>query len=373
MNIAIFGGSFDPVHLEHAAYMRAAIEGLGLDRLFAVPSYLSPHKRGAAASGEDRLNMCRIAVREIPRAEVSDIELNLRGTSYTYITCRLFREKFPSAHIFFLVGADMLADFFHWKDPDSILNDVGLVACGRAESASDSLHARFRERFHKDYLDLAFTGENVSSTQIRTQLAFGKRAAIDGGVADYIAEHGLYSYPVIAPALALEKEERREHSFRVALTAVSRARSLGIAEEKALLAAALHDCAKSVPLSSPLLSGFCPPEDVPPPVLHQFTGAYIAEHTFGITDEEILDAIRYHTSGREDMTALGKLIFLSDMLEPERSFEGIDSLRRLFETDLDECLYACLKQQTEYLAAAGKPVYPLTSRAYRWIKERLKK
>lgn len=149
---------------------------------------------------------------------------------------------------------------------------------------------------------LGFSGEAVSSTGIRVSLAFGKDPeALDERVLAFIRERGLYTHPAIAPALALEKPERREHSFRVAQMACARARSLRIPEEKALLAAALHDCAKYVPLSSPLLEGFPCPENVPPPVLHQYTGAYLAEQHFGIRDREVLDAIRYHTSGRAGM------------------------------------------------------------------------
>ena len=69
------------------------------------------------------------------------------------------------------------------------------------------------------------------------------------------------------------------------------------------------------------------------------------------------------------MTELEKLIYLADMLEEGRSFEGVGSLRKLFFTDLNACLYAALKRQTEYLAAQGKPVYPLTQEAYLWIKK----
>ena len=154
--------------------------------------------------------------------------------------------------------------------------------------------------------------------------------------------------------------------------AVERASSAGVSEEKALLAAALHDCGKYVPLSSPLLEDFAPPENVPSPVMHQYTGAYLARHCFGIEDEEILDAIRYHTSGKRDMTPLGMLVYLSDLLEEGRKFEGIDELRALFYTDLEVCLYRSLEGQLSYLQGTKKPVYPLTEQAYRWIRQIVK-
>lgn len=370
MRIAVFGGSFDPVHQEHVNFVRAAVSQLALDRVFVVPSFRAPHKSGGAhAGGADRLEMCRIAFRTLGNVTVSDCELSQGGTSYTYLTCRRFAAEFPQAERFFLVGADMLEDFFTWKNPRDVLSCVTLAACGREGEIPSALKERFRAEFGRAYVPVNYVGERVSSTEIRVALAFGKEPKeIDEDVLRYICERGLYRYPAVLPALSLEKPERREHSFRVAQMACARARSLGVSEEKALLASALHDCAKYVPLSSPLLKGFTPPENVPLPVLHQYTGAYLAEHEFGITDEEILDAVRYHTSGRENMTALGKLIFLADLLEEGRDFGGIGRLRELFWSDLDECLLESLKNQTEYLKSTGKPVYPLTERAYEWIK-----
>ena len=373
MKIALFGGSFDPVHNEHIEYIKAAKAALALDKVLVIPSYVAPHKEGGAtASGEDRLNMCRIALQDLSYAQGCDYEINRKERSYTYITAEHFAEEYPNDELYFLVGADMLEDFFTWKNPERILAAATLVACGRGQDEIAGTHARFQERFLVDYLEVPFTGAETSSTRIRVQLAFSKECqGLDPRVAAYIQERGLYHYPVIASALALEKEERVEHSYRVALMAVARARGLHIPEEKALLAAALHDCGKYVPMDSPLLKGFVPPEGVPAPVMHQYTGAYIAEHVFGMKDEEILDAIRYHTSGREDMTPLGKLIFLADMLESGRDFAGIEPLREAFWRDLDECLLLCFEHQNAYLKAnknKGEMIYSLTKRAYEWLK-----
>ncbi len=375
MRIAIFGGSFDPVHGEHVEYVRAAVKQLGADKIIVVPSRVAPHKKdGASASAEDRLAMCKLAFRNIENAEISDYEITRGGTSYTYLTCAHFRKLYPEAELFLLVGADMLENFFSWKNPQSILSDATLAACGRGSAGTEKFHLQFLKIFGKDFLSLGFTGREVSSTEIRVALAFGKECGLDGEVLAYIKSRGLYCYPVIGRALALEKESRREHSYRVARMAVSRARSLGIAEEKALLASALHDCGKNVPLSSELLRGFAFPEGVPAPVpepvAHQFTGAYLAENLFGIEDEEIVDAIRYHTTGRENMTPLGKLVYLSDLLEEGRQFPGVERLRKLFYEDLDACFAESIAEQTEYLLRRGE-VYPLTLRACEWAKRAL--
>lgn len=367
MKVALFGGSFDPVHNEHVRLVRAAIAELGLDRAIVMPSFVAPHKRGGAeADGKDRLAMCRAAFSDLPQAEVSDEEIEAGGTSYSYLTCRRFAEQYPAAERYFLLGADMLENFFFWKEPEDILKHVVLVACGRGERRTEELREKFRARFGADFLSLRFCGKEVSSTDLRVALAFGKRPSeMDGRTLDYIEEKGLYRRRE-AEALKLEKPERREHSYRVALYACRRAKSLDIPFEKALVAAMLHDCGKYVPLQSPLLSGFVPPADAPPPVLHQFTGAYLAEHAFGVRDEEILNAVRYHTSGRKNMSALEKLIYLSDLLEEGRTFRGVEALRELFWRDLDACLARSLKEQVEYLKSTGMPLYPLTLQAEAW-------
>ncbi len=372
MRIAIFGGSFDPPHKEHVRFLQAAIKSLALDRVFVMPSACAPHKKEGAFAGEEaRFEMCRLAFRGVEGAEVSDFEQRSGGVSYSYLTCRAFKEKYPTAERYFLIGADMLEDFFTWRNPEEILACVTLAVCGRESEISPSLTERFEATFHKSFERVDFIGKPVSSTRIRTEIAFGKKPKeTDDAVYAYLWDKKLYSYPAVLPALSLETPERREHSFRVALLATARARSLRIPERKALLAGALHDCGKYVPLSSPLLKGFVPPDGVPAPVLHQYTGAYLAEHEFGVTDEEILGAIRYHTSGKEGMTALEKLVYLADLLEEGRTFQGVEELRELFWRDLDACLKKSLEEQIKYLKETGRPIYALTKAAYRYaIKE----
>ena len=173
--------------------------------------------------------------------------------------------------------------------------------------------------------------------------------------------------PNLAEAQNLLKDSRAQHTLRVAFMAAENCSRVKVAEKTAVTAAALHDCAKYVPLNDKMLEGFTPPEDVPESVMHQFTGAYLAEHQFGVEDEDILNAIRYHTSGRANMSGLEKLIFLCDMLEEGRDFDGIDELRAAFARDIDECLYLALRHQLDYLKSKRAKIYPLTQQAYDFI------
>ena len=382
MRIAVFGGSFDPVHTEHIRLAQAAIKELGLDKLFVMPAHAPPHKPGKVLTpDEDRLETCRLAFADTPQVEVSDYEIAQGGTSYTYLTCRHFKGLYPDAEIFWIVGTDMLRDFPTWRNPEDILSNVTLAVCGRAETDGwwKEEQRAFVEKFGKEFLPFSYNGAAVSSTKIRVLAGAGMRLTpfVSESVEKYILEKGLYKIPNADKALALETPQRQAHSLRVAELAASRAVALKLSERKAIAAALFHDCGKYVDENSQLLQGFVPPTawgDIPKEVFHQFAGAYIAEKAFGVADSEVLEAIRYHTSARPNMGELEKLIFLADMLEEARCYDGVDELRVLFvkRGGLDACLTEALRQTLLFLQKKGGDIYPLTKAAYAFYAEKEK-
>ena len=364
MNIAIFGGSFNPVHNEHVNIIKSAICEFNIDKVIIIPSHITPGKAGRInAPDNDRLNMCKIAFSDINEAEVSDYELKRGDVSYSYITCREFAQRYSDDKLYFIMGADMFENFPKWKNPEEILKYVTLAVCSREkklETNSDISHVEF-----------SYIGAKVSSTRIRTLASLGEdiSAYVDKKTAEYIEEHNLYFINNIKKVKNYLTSSRWAHTVRVAIMAAENCSRFGIDERTAITAAALHDCAKYLPLNSPKLNSFTCPENVPDPVMHQYTGAYVAEHVFGITDENILNAIRYHTSGRENMSDLEKLIFLSDLLEEGRNFPQIEKLRESFSHSLNEGMKSALGHQLEYLKSTGEPIYTLTQKAYDYIKE----
>ncbi len=385
MRIGIFGGSFDPVHTQHVSLAEAAIQNLRLDRLFVMPAAAPPHKIGKTLTADEtRLRMCEIAFAPLEKVEISDYEIAQGGLSYTYLTCRHFRTLYPDAEIFWLVGTDMLRDFPTWKHPESILNDVTLAVCARAEKEGwiERERAAFSRRFGKEFAVVGYNGADVSSTRIRVLAGAGENveAFVGKEVAVYIAENGLYEIAGAKAALALENPKRKAHSLRVAETAAKKAVEMRLSERKAIAAGLFHDCAKNLESTSPLLDGFSLKTEwgeVPEPVLHQFAGAYVAQTAFHVEDADVVNAIRFHTSGRAEMSELEKLVFLADMVEEERIYEGVENLRALFWAKkgtgaLDECLERALEETVIYLKKKGADVYPLTLKAYEWIKKQQK-
>ena len=132
-----------------------------------------------------------------------------------------------------------------------------------------------------------------------------------------------------------------------------------------ITACTLHDCAKYVAPDS--VEGFNLLEQMPRPVVHAFLGAYIAEHRLNIKDAEIIDAIRYHTSGKAKMSKLSKLVFVADMIEEGRSYEGVEKLRELYQSDdFESCFRECLKEEYQHLLNKKGEIFIETENAYNY-------
>lgn len=374
MRIAVFGGAFNPVHREHVHLAALAVKELKLDKIIIMPSAISPHKSGKlSVDFWHRYECCRLAFKDIPQAEVSNYELTKGGVSYTYLTCEHIARQYPDAERFLIVGGDMLASFSGWKNPERILELFKLAACAREEKNSFSSAAkRVEKQFKSRVYTIPFVGERVSSTAVRTLAALDEDFSgyVPQEVCQYIKDNSLYVMADVIPVREMLTRSRWEHTLRVAVMCAENASRVGLEERRAIVMAALHDCAKYLPWDSPLLSGFCCPEGTAGPVVHQYSGAYVAEHTFKIDDQLILDAIKYHTTGRENMTDAGILLYLCDMLEEGRKFEGVDYLRGLFKEDLHLCFKEALYHQVRYLSGSAAQIDGLTLSAYEWIKNR---
>ena len=172
------------------------------------------------------------------------------------------------------------------------------------------------------------------------------------------------------------KPERYEHSVGVMETAVTLAARFGADEEKAKIAGILHDCAKNIaPEESYRLCGVYgltldAVTQRSYKMVHQYLGAELAREAYGVTDVEILDAIRCHTTGKADMTQLDKVLYLADFTEPNRDkepFAGLDTLRELCETDIDEAMCFALKISIKSIADRGLLMHLDTVHAWNWF------
>ncbi len=189
MKLGIYGGSFDPVHLGHLLVAQAAIEELGLDRLFFIPAALSPFKPDSRpASGIVRLRLLRLALAGKANCDVDDMEIRRGGISYTVDTLRAYAEKFPGAQLFYLIGADNAAKLAEWREPVVLAELAEFVAVPRPGGVSPVFPPPFRGRTLKGF------PFGVSSSEIRERVKAG--LAIDhlvpAAVAGAIHEAGSY-------------------------------------------------------------------------------------------------------------------------------------------------------------------------------------
>lgn len=164
-------------------------------------------------------------------------------------------------------------------------------------------------------------------------------------------------------------EKRYKHTVGVMETAITLAKKFGVDEKKAELAAIFHDYAKFRPKEE--MKNIIIEEKMPSELLefnselwHAPVGAYLVEKEVGITDSEVLDAIKYHTSGRKGMTTLEKVVYLADYIEPGRKFTGVDEVRELAKKDLNTALLKAVQNSIIFLMKKNQPVYPDSIHTY---------
>ncbi len=164
-------------------------------------------------------------------------------------------------------------------------------------------------------------------------------------------------------------ENRYHHVLGVVETAMDLANTFGVSESHAQTAAILHDIAKFS--DRQWMKSVIESEGMDPLLLeyhselwHAPVGAYVAKTEFGIEEEDVLNAIRYHTTGRENMSALEKVVYIADLVEPNRKFSGVEELRQLKDRGLDVMMEASIKHSIEFLESKNQPVFPDSLKCY---------
>ena len=395
MKIGVYGGTFNPIHLGHMEAARFAVEYFGLEKLYLIPAGIPPHKQLGpdAPSPEQRMEMARLAAEDIgPAVHVSDVELRRKGRSYTLDTLRELKKHHPEDQLYLLMGTDMFLSFQNWREPEELAKLCTLCAFGRSEADTEELFAIQREHLSKTFgaecvtLTLPHITD-ISSTQLRDRLRQGEgREFLAPAVYGYILRKGLYSVPedlknlslssLRCAALSMLKHTRIPHVLGTEETAAALALRWGADETAARRAALLHDCTKKFDREQH--EAVCRLYDVKmdrderetEKLLHAITGAAVARNVFGVSREEE-SAIRWHTTGRADMSLLEKIIYLADYIEPTRDFCDLRELRKLAFEDLDRAMLLGLDMAVEDLREKGAPVHSNSVCARDYLKGKL--
>ena len=386
--IGIYGGSFNPPHIGHIQAAKQAVEVLNLDKLLVIPAGIAPHKDmpDNTPTPRHRLDMLRLTLADCPEIEVSDLEVNREGPSYTWETIQHLKEMYPEACLILFMGTDMFLSIDSWKNSEFILENATLGVFYRGNKgeaqAIEAKKAELEAQGAKVEL-VQNVVIPISSTQMRRLLAFRCAGAfLPEGVLDYIREHRLYDTRADWKNLPMDKLEqvvisllkpnRVAHVLGCRDTAVELAKHWGADVTDAARAGILHDITKAIdgPLQLTLceaygkiLSDFSRRY---PKTLHALTGSLVAKRIFG-ENEAVVSAIEHHTTGKADMNLLEKIIYVADYMEPNRDFPGVEKLRELAFSDIDAALKLGLEMTLEHLKRQGAEVSPASRDALAWF------
>lgn len=389
MRVLVYGGSFDPPHMGHIRSVRVAAAALKPDKILLIPAAEPPHKRLSATSPApaERLTMTRLAAEEIPGCEALDIELARTGPSYTSDTLRQLHERWPEAEIVFLLGTDMLLTLDTWHEPEVILSLASIAVFARETGQREEIEAqaaRLQKRYGAAVYVPAGEPVTVSSTRVRELLPKRQgRELVPDSVYEHIIRRRLYgarpdfdwlrekAYAYLAPARVAHVRGTEQEARKLAAR-------WGVDAEDAAEAAIVHDITKKCTYEEQLylcekygiILDTCERESEK--LLHAVTGGPFAADLFGIP-EHIIEAVRWHTTGRPGMTDLERVVYLADYIEPgRRGFSGLEELRKAAYEDLDAAMELALRMSLAEVRGKGRQPHANSVNAQKYYARKLK-
>ena len=382
MKLAVLGGSFNPVHMGHLFLADEVISRFGYDRVILVPAYQSPFKINAdGASPKERIEMLAASIAGDPRLTVDNCELEREGVSYTVDTLIDIIDRYrPSEKPGLILGDDLVSSFNEWQRPDEIARLADFIIARREETDPLSAEQRSTGSFTYPYKALNNERIHISSSDIREKIARGEawRYLVPSGARCVIEDLRLYGFAGNSPKgnaasgvetdklseiiIKVENEvrfnlnfERFMHSRNTALLSWDLCGKFGLDRQKGYLAGIAHDMCKG--LSEDKLfrlahadgGSISKLERSKPSLLHARAGAVMLRKKYGISDKDILEAIRYHTTGVRDMCPLAKVVYVADKIEVSRI--KVDPMLReiSMDTDLDVLFETVLNNTVSYL------------------------
>ena len=324
--------------------------------------------------------MVRIATSSNPSFAVSDMEIRREVVSYTADTLKRCREMMgEDTRLYFITGTDTFLTIEKWYHAEEILTQYSFIIGSRPGYREEDLIdviERVRERYETDVLKIEIPRLEISSSDIRDSIRIGKsiRYLIPDPLLHYIERHQLYRKPAAAALQESEgempydeidrdidevirgrlKPTRLAHTYGVVETAVEMAERFGADPRKARTCALFHDAFREVGN-----------------LAHGAVAADYMEAEFCIGDEDMLNAVRFHTTGRKGMSLLEKILFLADAIEPNRKYPGVDELRAMAQYDLDKACLTSLTRTIEYVRSQGQELDPRTQEAAEDLKDKM--
>ena len=387
VKIGIMGGTFDPIHYAHLATAEFIRDNYKLDKILFIPSGNPPHKKGNITDKYDRYNMVLLSTVNNDDFIVSDIEIKREKSTYTIDTLKVLKQIYKNAEIYFITGADAICDIETWKDVEGNFKLANFIAATRPGISLLRANEKIKElkdKYNANIESVYVPSLDISSTYIREQLNKHKtiRYLVPELVQEYIYNKKLYSSGEYYMNLELINnkiqemlpEKRYKHSLNVANCAVKLSEIYGCDKEKAYIAGIAHDCAKY--LNKDEVKYYVDKykivlDEIEKDNLalsHSLIGSYIAKYEFGINDKDIINAIKYHTTGKEDMDIIEKIIYIADLIEEDRDFPGVEELRDLvYNKELDKALLISFNNTIKFVIENNQLIHNRTVDARNYL------
>ena len=350
MKLAILGGSFNPIHIGHLFLADTVLSTLDYDRIIFVPAFQSPLKIPLdGASSLDRMDMLAASIAGNPRMSLDNCEIRRKGVSYTVDTLKDIIARYePEGKPGLILGNDLVSSFERWQSHQEIAELADFIVAKRTSSD---------EAQNFPYPCKILTNEiiDISSHQIREKINQNGnwRYLVPSGARLIIEERALYGHaPETGTINTLENGQKDNnlaetiiriendvlrsmdfdryiHSRNVALLSWDLCLRFGLDAKKGYLAGIAHDMCKELGderlIRLALADGgrLSKLEQKKPGLIHARAAAVLVKKKYGITCEDILEAIRYHTTGASEMCSLAKVVYIADKLEISRP--GVDS------------------------------------------------
>ena len=383
--LAIMGGTFDPIHIGHLVTAEEVRHEFGIDKVIFIPTGHPPHKSHThMTTGEHRYLMTVLATAANPNFDVSRMELEREGVTYTIDTIKELKKIYgESVQLYFITGADAVHQILTWKNSSELLRICDFVAVTRPGYKKEELKQKvesIRGEFggHIHFLEVPALAISSSNVRERIQNLRPIKYLVPEVVENYIIKHQLYSQKI-----CLSQEQKGEmfeyvsskvsakryaHTKGVIEMALEFAKLYDVNVDEVFIAALFHDVAKE--MSEEEKWKACETYKIPLDdfekrhidLAHGKISAALLEDKWNIHNTSVLDSIRYHTFGRSRMTTLDKIIYLADMTEEGRSpYKGKEQIKNIAYYSLDKAMYQALISSRNYVVNILKQeIHPIT-------------
>jgi len=316
--IILFFGSFDPLHKGHISIIENAIKQINANYLYLGLNKCS--NKGKLTSLFHRKNMLKFYCKSNDKCKILNFTFDYKNIDKTYQNIFNFTKK--NAQYYILIGDDQINQLTNWYKFNLIYEKFNFIVARRHHSNNNYLN-------DSKFIFIDHDFKNISSSDIKK----GNYDNTINTISDYILNNNIYLKEQIKPYLSIARYNHTLSTSKTALL-INQKANLGLDRFKVEKATLLHDIAKEVTINTVnkiMKENYPSYINESNKIIHQYIGEYMAKEYFFVKDKDILNAIKYHTTGRSNMSLLEKLVYVADKIEPTRNY----STKKL----INECIY----------------------------------